>query len=33
MGLEYAVIFGGVMTMLVVGGTALFAPMLRRMRL
>jgi MFS family permease len=33
MGLEYAVIFGGVMTLLVVGGTALFAPTLRRMRL
>ncbi len=33
MGLEYAVIFGGVMTLLVVGGTALFAPALRRMKL
>ncbi len=33
MGLEYAVIFGGVMTLLVVGGTALFAPTLRRMKL
>jgi sugar phosphate permease len=33
MGLEYAVIFGGVMTLLVVGGTALFAPTLRKMRL
>jgi hypothetical protein len=33
MGLEYAVIFGGMMTLLVVGGTALFAPTLRKMRL
>ena len=33
MGLEYAVIFGGMMTLLVVGGTALFAPTLRRMKL
>ena len=33
MGLEWAVVFGGAMTLLVVGGTALFAPTLRRMRL
>jgi MFS family permease len=33
MGLEYAVVFGGAMTLLVVGGTALFAPTLRKMRL
>jgi MFS family permease len=33
MGLEYAVIFGGIMTLLVVGGTALFAPTLRKMKL
>ena len=33
LGLEYAVIFGGVMTLLVVGGTALFAPALRKMKL
>lgn len=33
MGLKYAVIFGGVITLLVVGGTALFAPTLRKMRL
>jgi MFS family permease len=33
LGLEYAVVFGGIMTLLVVGGTALFAPTLRRMRL
>ena len=33
LGLEYAVIFGGLMTLLVVGGTALFAPTLRKMKL
>jgi len=33
LGLEWAVVFGGAMTLLVVGSTALFAPMLRRMRL
>jgi MFS family permease len=33
MGLVSAVIFGGTMTLLVVGGTALFAPALRKMRL
>jgi MFS family permease len=33
MGLEYAVIFGGLMTLLVVGSTAIFAPTLRKMRL
>ena len=33
MGLIPAVIFGGVVTLLVVGGTAIFAPTLRRMKL
>ncbi|MBS1622638.1 MAG: MFS transporter [Bacteroidetes bacterium] len=33
LGLEYGVIFGGVMTLLVVAGTAVFAPTLRKMRL
>jgi MFS family permease len=33
LGLEWAVVFGGLMTLLVVGGTALFAPTLRKMRL
>lgn len=33
MGLKYAVIFGGAITLLVVGGTSLFAPTLRKMRL
>lgn len=33
LGLEYGVIFGGVMTLLVVMGTAIFAPTLRKMRL